>query len=63
MIKTIDEEKIVNVFVDVAMYATTTEEMINALRSLNSDAEITDDEYNYILSRWDELLCILDEEV
>lgn len=32
------------------------EEMIDQLRSLNTEGEITDEEYDYILDNWDDLL-------
>lgn len=32
------------------------ENIISALRSLNTENEITDDEYDYIISNYDELL-------
>ena len=32
------------------------DEIIDSLRSLNSEREITDEEYDYCLEHWDEIL-------
>lgn len=32
------------------------DEIIDSLRSLNSEGEITDEEYDYCLEHWDEIL-------
>ena len=44
------------VFVEIAEQYEDCEGMIDALRSLESCGEITDEEYDYLTENWDDLL-------
>lgn len=43
-----------NVFFDICDKYDNYEDMKNALRSLRSTHEMTNEDYNYILTKWDE---------
>ena len=51
-----DFEKAVMYFVDIAEKHDTYEEIKEELRSLHSSDVLTDDEYNYLLEEWDNIL-------
>ena len=51
-----DIKKAVEYFVDIAKRHDTYEEIKEELRSLHSCDELTDDEYNYLLEEWDNIL-------
>lgn len=51
-----DIKKAVEYFVDIAQSNETYEEIKEKLRSLHSCDELTDDEYNYLLAEWDNIL-------
>ena len=51
-----DKEKAERLFVDIAEQFEECEEIIDRLRSLNSNGQLTDEEYNYIQTEWDNLL-------
>lgn len=51
-----DIKKAVEYFVDIARRNETYEEIKEELRSLHSSDVITDDEYNYLLEEWDNIL-------
>lgn len=44
------------IFVDIAGQYDNCEDMINALRSLNSCGELTNEQYDYCIGHWDEML-------
>lgn len=49
-------EEAIELFIDIAEQNEDVEAIIDELRNLNSAGEITDEEYDYILQHWDELL-------
>jgi len=51
-----DMSKAIELFVDIAKENETCEDIIEELRSLLSFGAITDDEYDYILQEWDNIL-------
>ena len=51
-----DMSKAIELFVDIAKENDTCEDITEELRSLCSFGTITDDEYNYILQEWDNIL-------
>lgn len=53
-------EKLKEFFIDIASQYATYEEIIEDIRSLNSENVISDEEYNYILEHWDEWINELD---
>lgn len=53
---TVDIEKIEELFVETAKCNGTYEDMKDKIRSFHSCDVITDEEYDYILSEWDNML-------
>ena len=51
-----NKEKAEKLFVDIAKQYETYEDMIDKVRSMNSDGTITDEEYDYLSVNWDNLL-------
>lgn len=52
----VDIEKVEKLFVETARYNGTYDDMKDEIRSYHSSDYITDEEYNYILQEWDNML-------
>ena len=51
-----DKKKAEDLFVEVAGELTTAEEILDKLRDYNSMEILSDEEYNFLLEEWDNLL-------
>lgn len=51
-----NKEKAEKLFVEIARVSEDTYEIKDSLRSLNSNDELSDEEYNYLLGEWDNIL-------
>ena len=51
-----NKEKAEKLFVEVARVSEDAYEIKDGLRSLNSNDELSDEEYNYLLGEWDNIL-------
>ena len=49
-------EKAIELFVDIAKQEEDCDAILEKLRSLNSCGDVSDEEYNYIIDKWDDIL-------